>query len=478
MSIAIVWIRRDFRFDDNPALYFACERHEQVVVSYIHNPGAEAPWAPGEASNWWLHHTIIEFSKAINRYGNKLILRCGDSLELLLELCKETGAQSVYWNRLYEPQIVHRDRKIKAALGENGIEAKSFNGALIKEPWQVSKDDGYFYRVYTPFSRRYFQADLGISCNPEPQNIPPPSVVPKGEHVEQLSLLSSVRWCQGLERYWQPGYIQAKNRFADFIDQSIYGYPTARDIPSEEGVSRLSPHLHFGEISPRMMWEAIQAIGSFGGNEELVNPYLKQLVWRDFAHHLLFHLPHTPDQPFREAFTAFPWKQDDSLFAAWKKGKTGIPLIDAGMRELWQTGWMHNRVRMLVASFLTKNGLIHWRDGAKWFWDTLLDASLANNTMGWQWTAGCGVDAAPYFRIFNPVRQGERFDPKGDYVRRWVPEIAALPDKYIHQPWKTPNTILKTANIALGTHYPWPVLDLSKTRSIALSEYKGLSRNG
>ncbi|NKB76179.1 MAG: deoxyribodipyrimidine photo-lyase [Gammaproteobacteria bacterium] len=475
-STAIVWIRRDLRLKDNPALNAALNNHEKVVIVYVSNTQEEAPWEMGAASRWWIHHSLINFAERIKKHGNTLIIRQGGSLKTLIELSAETGAKSVYWNRLYDPTIVKRDKFIKQQLVENGIAARSFNGALLREPWDVEKEGGGFYKVYTPFSRRYFQlTELGPE-HEAPDSLPGVERIPQHLKPEQLNLLPIGNWYSEFSRYWEPGEEGAGIKLNQFMDDVVLRYATDRDVPGVSGVSRLSPYLHFGEISPRQIWHRVQQYASFSQREEEVKPYLKQLVWRDFAHHLLYHLPHTPQRPFRELFADFQWQHDDALFRAWCQGKTGIPLIDAGMRELWQTGWMHNRVRMLTASFLTKNGLVHWLEGAKWFWDTLLDASLANNTMGWQWTAGCGVDAAPYFRIFSPVRQGDRFDQQGLYIKKWVPEIANLPEKYIHQPWAAPAPILSEANFVLGKSYPLPIVDLSTTRKCALERYQALKK--
>ena len=452
-------------------MHFAIERHEKVVVVYVHPDDEEKPWEPGAASNWWLHHSLQRFDEQLQSMCSRLIIRRGRSLKALLDLAREVGAQAVYWNRLYDPALIKRDTLIKSELEANGLATKSFASTLLREPWDALKGDGSFYRVYTPFSHQYFKSPSDTPCLAAPDQVHGPASTLESVPVGELDLMPSINWYQGFDENWTPGSAGATARIERFCSEAADRYHHDRDLPSLDGVSRLSPHLHFGEVSPKQVWFAIES--SVGPVEAGISkPFLGQLVWRDFAHHLLFHLPHTPIEPFRDEFNFFPWVRDEALFDAWAKGSTGVPIIDAGMRELWHTGWMHNRVRMLVASFLTKNGLIHWTEGAKWFWDTLVDASLANNTMGWQWVAGCGVDAAPYFRIFNPVRQGERFDTKGDYVRKWVPEIAALPDRYIHEPWNAPPTIQLAAKTLIGKDYPKPVLDLSKTRVAALEKHK------
>jgi deoxyribodipyrimidine photo-lyase len=305
-----------------------------------------------------------------------------------------------------------------------------------------------------------------------PTALPP---LPEGLHsipLDALGLLPRIPWDGGLAAAWDPGEPAALARLQTFVDQAVAGYVQDRDLPGVGGTSRLSPHLHLGEVSPRQVLHAVadRVPGGLGGVAE---PFVREIGWREFAHHLLYHFPRTPEEPLDSRFSAFPWRTDgtEALLAAWQRGQTGIPLVDAGMRELWHTGWMHNRVRMVVASLLTKHLRLPWQAGARWFWDTLVDADLAANTLGWQWSAGCGADAAPYFRVFNPVRQGERFDPRGDYVRRWCPELAALPDRWIHQPWAAPESILRAAGVSLGQNYSAPVVDLAESRREALAAW-------
>jgi deoxyribodipyrimidine photo-lyase len=477
---AIVWLRRDLRLRDNPALHHALQRHDQVVLAFIYAPDEEHPWQPGAASRWWLHHSLKKFQKALNQCDAELVIRVGDSAENLISLCTLSEAKTVYWNRLYEPALVSRDTEIKEQLATNGIQAHSFNGGLLREPWEIHKDDGSMYRVYTPFSKKYLQLPEIDSPIDPPLNVNCRIIDGETANIDQLSLLPKKNWDSGFYDCWQPGEAGAFESLQDFLERALMNYAEGRDLPGIDGVSGLSPHLHFGEISPRQVWHEVQFHAAQLADEGLSSakdsalPYLKQLIWRDFAHHILFHLPHTSERPFNSKFDAFDWEHDPQLLEAWQRGHTGIPLVDAGMRQLWNTGWMHNRVRMLVASLLCKNGLVHWLEGARWFWDTLVDADLANNSMGWQWTAGCGVDAAPYFRIFSPARQGQRFDPEGLYIKKWVPELYSLPSKYIHEPWLAPKSVLEQSNIVLNKHYPAPVLDLSKTRVEALARFKRL----
>lgn len=470
----IVWFRRDLRLHDNAALDQACRQGARVIPVYIHAPEEEEPWPPGAASRWWLHHSLQALERELAGVRSSLAIFRGDSLSTLMMLCERSGARAVYWNRLYDPAAVARDKRVETALKTIGIRTCSFTGYLLREPWELTTGDRTPYKVFTPYSRASFQ--LG--------DPPPPierirSLRTGGEGIREdgldsLGLLPRVHWDAGLYEHWQAGEARAWRRMEQFVETGAGEYDANRDRPGIDGTSRMSPHLHFGEISPRAMWHAtLQGLGS-RGKEQASHAYLRQLLWRDFAHQLLFHFPRITDENFKPAFDRFPWREDTELIDAWRQGRTGIPLIDAGMRELWHTGFMHNRVRMNVASFLTKNARVHWRVGARWFWDTLVDANLANNTMGWQWVAGSGPDAAPYFRIFNPVTQGRRFDPGGEYVRRWIPALSGLPDRYVHAPWTAPETMRERADVKLGHNYPKPILDLKETRERALASHAGM----
>ena len=476
-TTALVWMRRDLRVDDNPALDAACERCELVVPVYLHAPEEEAPWSPGAASRWWLHHSLQALSLRLRALGSALIIRHGESLANLRDLIRETGASEVHWNRCYEPATIARDGAIKQALRAEGVRCTSHNGALLSEPWDLKTGGGDPYRVFTPYWRRLAPM---LSQLPQPHSRPealPPVAGGLGRiEVDALELLPKVRWDQGLVEHWQPGETGALARVTAFLDQRIDAYEAGRDLPAEAGTSQLSPHLHFGEISPRAL--AARVLGACS-DDAVSEPFLRELGWREFSHQLLYHFKETPLKPLNPRFAMFPWREDDadSLLEAWQRGRTGIPIVDAGMRELWHTGWMHNRVRMIVASLLTKNLRLPWQEGARWFWDTLVDADLANNTQGWQWSAGSGADAAPYFRIFNPVRQGERFDPKGRYVRRWCPELAQLPDRIVHQPWQASAAELRTFGVELGQRYPIPVVDLQASRKQALAAYEEVKGN-
>ena len=470
MSTAIVWFRRDLRVEDNPALDAALRAHDRIACIYIHAPGEESPWAPGAASRWWLHHSLSALDGQLRRRGAALTLLLGPTAAALHRAVDAAGARAVYWNRLYEPAIQKRDTGIKQELRGRGIDAHSFNANVLCEPWQVQTGQGAPYRVFTPFWRNVRARLEAYPPIPAPVQINA-TRLDSGTDLESLRLLPRISWHAGFNEVWQVGERGAQSRLQRFLDDAIGDYRSGRDRPDRDDTSMLSPHLHFGEIGPRQILWRIHERSGDAMAREAAEPYVRELGWREFSHHLLYHFPQTPQASLNRQFEHFPWAPENrQALERWRRGTTGIPIVDAGMRQLWTTGWMHNRVRMIVASFLTKNLRQHWRFGARWFWDTLLDADLANNTQGWQWTAGCGADAAPYFRIFNPVTQGERFDPNGDYVRRWVPELRAAPAALIHQPWAD-------AALLRETGYPAPMVDLRQSREAALAAYRE-SRGG
>lgn len=466
---ALVWFRRDLRLADNPALTHALSEARNVIPVFIHAPEEESPWAPGAASLWWLHHSLESLSKDISKLGGRLILRQGASLKTLQQLIKETGATLVCWNRVYEPACIARDTEIKSALKAQDIECSSHNAALLFEPWQVRTQQDNPFRVFTPFWR-HCQTRMSEQPLPliTPDSMPSVKKILASDHLSTLDLLPRIHWDDGLRSHWQVGEAGAHARLQRFIDEAAADYGTERNRPDKSGTSCMGPYLHFGEISPRQIVTALQ------DQQISAEGYVRELGWREFSYHLLYHFPHTTNAPLDTRFEKFPWDNNAAALKAWQRGLTGIPLVDAGMRELWHTGWMHNRVRMVVASFLTKNLRIHWLEGARWFWDTLVDADLANNTQGWQWTAGCGADAAPFFRIFNPTLQAERFDPDYKYIRRWLPELARLPDKWITQPWAAPDIELSKGGVQLGRDYPMPIAELGTSRDAALEAYKDI----
>ena len=478
-SIALVWLRRDLRLTDHPALHHAAQHHAQVLPVYVHAPDEEAPWVPGGASRWWLHHSLQSLSDSLHSLGSRLIIRRGDSLNVLRQIIEETGASAVYWNRLYEPQAIARDARIKSALRTDGLTVASFNGTLLFEPWEVKTGAGDPYRVYSPLFRALeARFDTLRPPLPAPASLSGSPHSPASLPLEALALLPQPDWAKTFGAHWQPGESAALQRLEAFAEQGLAHYHARRDLPAEtHAVSGLSPHLHFGELSPHQaLTRARQAQAELTGSgaHASIQQFIKELCWREFSHQLLYHFPHTPEAPLYPRFNRVAWREPNDYagdLRAWQQGRTGIPMVDAGMRQLWQTGSMHNRVRMIAASLLSKNLLIPWQEGARWFWDTLVDASLPQNTMGWQWVAGCGADAAPYFRVFNPVLQGEKFDPKGQYVRHWVPELAGLPDRFVHRPWEATPTLLREAGLALDSVYRQPIVDLKQSRDRALAAY-------
>ena len=468
----LLWFRQDLRVTDNEALAAAIEIGAPIVPVFIFSPEEEGTWAPGGASRWWLHGSLFRLDEDLRRLGSRLILRRShDSCQELLQLARECNAKHVLWNRRYEPCIVARDRRVKSEALEAALEAHSFNGTLLREPWSVSTKAGAAYQVFTPFWRHCLSLTDPLPPLASPHRMPANDAWPDSLPLEHLKLLPRINWAGAIDAAWIPGSVSAQASLELFMSQAFDEYGGNRDRPDIAGTSRLSPHLHFGEISPREVWHAVRRFALARGQHSTwrESRFLTELGWREFAHHLLYHFPHLPDEPLNPRFANFPWNSDPQGLSAWQRGTTGYPIVDAGMRQLWQTGWMHNRVRMIAASFLVKDLLLPWAQGARWFWDTLVDADLANNTLGWQWVAGCGADAAPYFRIFNPVTQATRFDPDGTYVRGWVPELARLPREWIHRPWAAPPSVLSDAGVQLGITYPQRLIDHDRARLAALT---------
>lgn len=469
MPATIIWFRQDLRIQDNPALAAAVERGAPVVPVYILDEAGEGRWPMGGAARWWLHHSLAALDAALRGRGSRLLLARGESGAVLRGLIKTTGADAVYWNRRYEPAVVARDKELKAELG---TEVKSFNSALLFEPHHVQNKAGGPFQVFTPFWRHCLTLPVDGSIKLPPGAIPAPRKWPESVALDELGLLPSFMWSSGFSSVWIPGEAGAQARLKNLMTAVIADYADRRDLPGVDGTSGLSPHLHFGDIGPRQIWASMRASAKDSGifpPSRDAQVFLSEMGWREFAHHLLYHFPRTPEEPLRAGFAAFPWQKNAQHLQAWQLGRTGYPIVDAGMRQLWGTGWMHNRVRMIAASFLVKHLRVSWQAGADWFWDTLVDADLASNTLGWQWTAGCGADAAPYFRIFNPTLQGRKFDPTGAYVRRWVPELAKVPAKFIHQPWDAPMDVLADAGLTLGSEYPQPMVNHGEARAAALA---------
>jgi deoxyribodipyrimidine photo-lyase len=463
----LVWFRRDLRLADNPALSAAAAAGRSVIPVYVLDQ-TPAVRPIGAAGAWWLNASLCALAEDLNRLGSRLVLRRGPASATLTALVEEVGASAVFWNRLYDPGLMDEDRRLETALGERGVEVRTFKADLLLEPWELrTKTDG-FYQVFTPFWRAAKAAIHAVETTPAPKVLPAPRVWPQTEGLASWGLHPKhPDWSSGFNVF-SPGEAGARAALDRFLDGPVEAYAEDRNRPDRSGVSRLSPHLHWGEIGPNRVWSSLHAKGPKRGGEV----FLSELGWREFNHHLLFHRPDLPERNFKSGFDAFPWRDDPRGLKAWRQGRTGYPMVDAGMRELWSTGYMHNRVRMIAASFLIKHLLIDWRAGERWFWDTLLDASPANNVLNWQWVAGSGADAAPFFRIFNPVTQGHKFDPDGAYVRRWVPELSALPAPLIHSPWMADAEVLAGANIALGETYPHPIVDHDMARRRALQAYE------
>ncbi|WP_395675336.1 cryptochrome/photolyase family protein [Inquilinus sp.] len=474
----LLWFRQDLRLDDNPALAAAIRRGGPVIPVCILDPDGEGDWPPGGAARWWLHHSLAALAGALVERGSRLVLRQGPATAVLDELIAETGATAVLWNRRYEPASVERDTVLKSGLKQRGIAAESFNGALLFEPWEIHTGAGTPFKVFTPFWRACLQRGGIAEPQAAPTEIPAPPRWPRSDDLDRWELLpAKPDWAGGLRQAWMPGEAGARKRLTAFLRHGLTGYETARDRPDVDGSSCLSPHLHWGEIGPRRVWQVVEyAAAETPGLRAAADAYQRELGWREFAAHLLAARPEMPAEPLDRRFSDYPWETDRKALRAWQQGLTGYPIVDAGMRQLWQTGWMHNRVRMIAASFLIKDLRIHWREGEAWFWDTLVDADLANNAFNWQWVAGCGADAAPYFRIFNPVLQGEKFDPDGAYVRRFVPELSRLSPKWIHKPWQAPAAVLAEADLDLGRTYPRPIVDHGDARRLALAAFQALPK--
>ena len=468
-SKAIHWFRQDLRLSDNPALNEAV-KHDEVLPIYILDDHNSGDFSMGEASRFWLHNSLQDLNQNLNQ---NLSLYQGDPLKTLIEIVNRFDINTIYWNRCYEPWRIKRDTNIKSQLESNGILVKTYNGSLLWEPWTIKKDDGSPYKVFTPFFRK------GCLQSDEPRTPLPKVNISNfiNDHnnalsLDELSLLPSVRWDIPMKSNWNIGETGAFNRLSEFINSGIEHYKEGRNFPSKPFVSRISPHIHFGELSPNQAWH----LAKLKGNNRNIDHFLSELGWREFSYSQLYFNPDLPKKNLQSKFDQFPWEENSHNLKAWQQGQTGVPMVDAGMRELWLTGSMHNRVRMVVGSFLVKNLLLNWQHGERWFWDCLVDADLASNSASWQWVAGCGADAAPYFRIFNPVTQGEKFDPDGEYIRQYIPELKDLPNKYLYNPWEAPKEILAEANIVLGKDYPNPIVNLKVSREKALEAFKSLKK--
>ncbi len=470
MKTALVWFRNDLRLDDNPALLAACAAADRVVPVFLLDDEAAGTWKMGGASRWWLHHSLASLAHDLRARGANLILRQGNAETIIVELAAEAGAAEIHTARSLEPWARGLDIRVATALRPTGIAFHRHLSAQLFAPETIKTKTGGPYTVYTPFSRACLERDVSPPL-PAPTRINGIEGVPSAG-LDDLNLLPKTPdWSGGLRGAWRPGEAGAKTLLDRFLAGPVQTYDESRNLPGIPGTSRLSPHVHFGEISPRRLWHAARAAPPGKGAET----FKKELLWREFSISLLWYNLELPELPIRPEFANFPSAENPAALRAWQVGKTGYPIVDAGMRELWQTGWMHNRVRMITASFLVKHLLIPWQAGEAWFWDCLVDADLAANAASWQWVAGCGADAAPYFRIFNPVLQGKKFDPDGAYVRRFVPELAKLPTEHIHAPWDAPENLLADAGVKLGDTYPLPIIGLMEGRDRALAAYKVIS---
>jgi len=463
-DINILWFRKDLRLMDNPALVEANLNAEIIPIFILDDTNPEEN-KMGAASRVWLYHSLkslnISLQKKINFYS-------GDPVKIISELINNYNINGVYWNRCYEPWEIRRDKKIKDLLKIKKVKAKSFNGSLIREPWEVLKEDQTPYKVFTAlYKKAYLNSDIKVEVINEPTKINYSTKIFSSNTLDTLKLLPNLSWADNIIKYWQVGEKNAHLKMTEFFKKGIDDYKEGRNFPFKKNVSRLSPHIHFGEISPKQLWVKAKSISSNKNTEHFVS----EICWREFSYYLLYHFPNLPKDNLQKKFNNFPWKENNYYFDSWKKGKTGYPIIDAGMRELYETGYMHNRVRMIVASFLVKNLLIHWHKGERWFWDCLFDADLANNSASWQWVAGSGADAAPYFRIFNPVTQGIKFDVDGQYTKQYVPELKDMPNKYLFSPWEAPDDVLNKANVVLGGNYPKPIIDIKESREKALYSF-------
>ncbi|NNF17273.1 MAG: deoxyribodipyrimidine photo-lyase [Gammaproteobacteria bacterium] len=474
MNNAIVWFRQDLRLNDHRALNRAVEEGYRIVACYVLDDKSPGEWALGGASRWWLHHALADLDKNLQKHGGQLILRRGDFVEELEGLVHEVEAKALFFSRNYEPYMHDVEQRLHDRLEDDGIEVKRFAGNILFDPATLRNKTNQPYKVFTPFWK---------SCLQQPPP-PPPLKAPRqvdfvGGDVASLALPDlkllpeNPDWSGGLQDNWSVTEDAAHASLQEFLDDAVAAYRKERDIPGNKGTSRLSPYLHFGQISAAQVWHATQQhLTVHGKDTRGAETFLSELGWREFSYHLLQHFPKLQEQPFRANFANFPWRKNSRNLRAWQRGQTGFPVVDAGMRELWHTGWMHNRVRMIVASLLVKELLIPWQQGEAWFWDTLVDADLASNSASWQWVAGCGADAAPYFRIFNPILQGEKFDAQGDYVRRWVPELKKMPKKWIHRPADAPADVLADADVKLGKSYPRPIIDRKVARQRALDAFQ------
>ncbi len=476
-AAALLWMRRDLRLSDHPALAATVKAGRPIIPVYILDDETPGEWRLGGASRWWLAQSLRSLAESLHGKRSRLILRRGRADAVLAQLIAETGAKAVYFTRGYEPYQRALEDKLNRMFAELGVEGRRFGGHILFEPESILNKSGEPFRVFTPFYKAVVAGFTSPMPLPVPSSLDAPLIWPVSDDLERWELEpAKPDWAAEMRAAWACGEEAAQKRLRLFTEEGLQDYRDRRNLPGADGTSRLSPHLAFGEITPRQIWHAVQFAADQAGRPEMAEPYLREIVWREYCYHLLFHFPDLPEQPFRPEFSAFAWRQDDDALRAWQKGETGYPIVDAGMRQLWRTRWMHNRVRMITASFLIRHLLLPWQAGEAWFWDTLVDADLANNAANWQWVAGSGADAAPYFRIFNPILQGEKFDPEGDYVRAFCSELAKLPASVIHKPWEADEQLLAQAGVTLGETYPRPIVDHAAARQRALAAFDRLAK--
>ena len=469
-EISIVWFRQDLRLSHNYALIEGVKRGK-IVPIYVFDDAAPDQFKIGRASKLWLHHSLQSLNESLN---NKLNVYVGTASEVIDSIIKEQNVTNVYCNVSYEPWHMKQEIQVELLCKKNEVNYESFNSNFLWDPNQILKKDQTYYKVFSAYKKKSYQHESRELVK-KPTRIDAIKDKKNKLSIEDLKLVGSDKqWNQKILDVWDIGELVAQKKLTKFIKKKLSGYKINRDYPMKNQTSLLSPHLHFGEISPTQIFESINKIGHSYAKNDDIEHFLSEVIWREFSYYLLYHFNSLHKKNFNSKFDKFPWRKNSKLLKAWKEGNTGYPIVDAGMRELSQTGYMHNRVRMIVASFLIKNLNIHWHEGRDWFWDCLVDADLANNSASWQWVAGSGVDAAPYFRIFNPITQGEKFDKHGDYTRKFVPELKNLPDKYLFKPWTASDEILKSAGVILGKNYPYPLVDLPTTRNVALDHYKNL----
>ena len=468
---AVIWFRQDLRLADHQALAAAMAGGRPVVPLYVLDDEAADSWRMGGASRWWLHGSLAALDAALRERGSGLVLRRGAARAVVPAVAREADAVEIHAGRMHEPWARRQESEVAAALGGRLVLHQT---TTLFDLDAIRTKTGGIYGIYAPF----LKACRARPAPPEPLPAPPRVAsphLPRSERLADWHLLpTKPDWAGGFRETWRPGEAAAHERLRLFLERSVFHYDVGRNLPGEPGSSMISPHLHWGELSPSRVWHGVLHAAHETGLEtgQAVQTYLGELVWREFSAYLLWHRPALPDTPLREAFARLPFRHAPGELRSWQCGQTGIPIVDAGMRQLWHIGWMHNRVRMIAASFLVKQLLIAWQSGEAWFWDTLVDADLASNAASWQWIAGTGIDSQPFFRVFNPVAQGERWDPEGAYVRRWVPELGRLPARWVHQPWAAPDAVLSEAGVRIGHSYPAPIVDLATARNRALAAYR------